>query len=143
MDNDWTFVRPLASTDPLDPLKGKIYFVSGSCVVVIEDNGDVIIDGTFLGEDNKTYVLHFERLIPTVEEKKDITISNAQYADFPSEHMFVVEGIDANVDIWLYFSYEESADITSFTENNIDPWSELTCSPAAGSESAGSPSRHR
>lgn len=112
LDPDYSFVRIYTETDTT-----VVDFTDGSCTVAVAANGDVTVDGTFIGTDNAKYVLHFAYVKPVVTETVNLEIDSAFLTDayVAAYGLYVAGGVDVTTGIYaeLYFRASEEGGLTS------------------------------
>ena len=106
LDAEYSFIYDYAIEDYID-------LVSGSVEVVVADNGDVGVDGEFVGSDGNTYVLGIVYTEPTVKTTKNLVCEG-------------VYEIDDEGDLELYGEAADGSNVTLVIAGASDVVGEFT-----------------
>ena len=106
LDAEYSFIYDYAIEDYID-------LVSGSVEVVVADNGDVGVDGEFVGSDGNTYVLGMVYTEPTAKTTKNLVCEG-------------VYEIDDEGDLELYGEAADGSNVTLVIAGASDVVGEFT-----------------
>lgn len=117
LDKDYTYLSIINGTDTTD-----ISFVGGSITLSVDaQTGAVTVAGTLVGDDDKSYNLNLQYIVPKPTETVDVNIQNAQLIDYYADYgLYGVYGTDAN-NVYVQLAiWAEQGFQGQFTEEDFD-----------------------